>query len=324
MQIKLLLDNKNGNVFDVSELVTDVTWKSKRKGKPSSLEFELLKDSNVTINNGDVISFKVDNSNVFYGYVFENGGSKDPIIKVTAYDQIRYLLYNDTYSFVNQKASQIITQIAQDMGLKIGSINDTGFIIPQLLENDKKLLDIIYSALEKTLTSNGKIFVLYDDFGSLCLSDIDNMRQSIVISDETNLGDYDWRNSIDSETYNRVKLVRDNKETKGRDVYIFQDSNNIPKWGRLQFFKTVDEKMNKAQMQEMANSFLKLKNREQKTLKLKDVVSTDVVEDLKLRAGSIVYVNIKDKGISQYYLIEEAAHKFAKNNLIMNFDLKVV
>lgn len=324
MNIELLLDNKDGNVFNISELITDVTWKTKRNGKASSLDFEILKDSNLTISNGDVVSFKVNNIGVFYGYIFENSGSKDPTIKVTAYDQIRYLLYNDTYVFTNKKASEIIGQIANDIGLRIGTIEDTGYVIPSLLEDDKKLLDIMYSALEKTLISTKQTYTLYDDYGSLCLRNINNMKQSVVVSDDSNLGDYDWKNSIDGETYNRVKIVRDNKDTKGRDVYIAQDSKSISKWGRLQYFKKADEKLNKAQIQEMVENTLKLKNKETKTLKLNDVISTDIKEDLKLRAGSGAYVDIKEKGISQYYLIEEATHKFSKGNLIMDFDLKVV
>ncbi|WP_125153094.1 XkdQ/YqbQ family protein [Clostridium rectalis] len=324
MNIQLLLDNKNGNIFDISELVSEVTWKTKRKDKPSSLNFEILKDKQITINNGDVVSFKVGNNPVFYGYTFENGGNKNPITKITAYDQLRYLLFNDTYVFKNKKASQILMQIAKDIKLRIGTIEDTGYVIPQLLEDDKKLLDIIYSSLEKTLMNNKRTYTLYDDFGYLNLRNINNMKQLVVISDDNNLGDYDWKNSIDSDTYNRVKIVRDNKETKGRDVYIAQDSKNIAKWGRLQYYHKVDEKMNKAQIQQMVNSSLKLKNRETKTLKLKDVISTDIKADLKLRAGSGVYVDIKEKGIKQYYLIEEATHKFQKGNLVMDFDLKVV
>ncbi|AJA42673.1 xkdP-like protein (endogenous virus) [Clostridium phage phiCT9441A] len=324
MQIQLLVDDKKGNVFDISELVSEVTRKTKRKGNPSSLDIKLIKDKTISINNGDVVSFKVDNNKVFYGYVFDNGGSKDPEIKLTAYDQIRYLLFNDTYVFKNKKASQIISQIAKDVGLRIGTIEDTGYVIPQLLEDDKKLLDIIYSSLDKTLMNTKQTYVLYDDFGYLTLRNINNMKQPVVISDDNNLGDYDWKNSIDSDTYNRVKIVRDNKETKGRDVYIAQDNKNIAKWGRLQYYHKVDEKMNKAQIQELVNSTLQLKNKEKKTLKLKDVISTDISADLKLRAGSGVYVDIKEKGIKQYYLIEEATHKFEKGNLIMDFDLKVV
>src|SRR3712207_781646 len=140
MQIQLLVDDKKGNIFDISELVSEITWKTKRKAKPSSLDFEILKDKQITINNGDVISFKVDGNPVFYGYTFENGGSKNPITKITAYDQLRYLLFNDAYVFKNKKASQILMQVAKDTGLRVGTIEDTGYVIPQLLEDDKKLL----------------------------------------------------------------------------------------------------------------------------------------------------------------------------------------
>lgn len=324
MDIQLLLDNKNGNIFDISELVSEVTWKTKRKDKASSLDFKILKDEQVIIKNGDVVSFKVNNNTVFYGYVFENDGDKSSVIKVVAYDQIRYLLFNDTYVFRNKKASQIIMQIAKDVGLRVGTIEDTGYTIPSLLEEDKKLLDIIYSSLEKTLMSTGKTYTLYDDSGFLCLKNINNMKQNAVISDDNNLGDYNWKNSIDNDTYNRIKIVRDNKEIREREIFIAQDSNSIAKLGRLQYFHKVDEKMNKAQIKEMLDTMLKLKNRETKTLKLKDVISTDIVADLKLRAGAGVYVDIKEKGIRQYYLIEEANHKFEKGNLVMDFDLKVV
>lgn len=324
MKIELLVDNKNGNIYDVSELVTEVTWKTKRKDKPSSLDFEFLKDSQFSISNGDVVSFKVDGEKVFYGYVFDNGGSTGPDIKVTAYDQMRYLLFNDTYTFVNKKASEFLKQVANDIKLRVGTIEDTGYTIPTFIEDDKKVLDIIYSALEKTLMAKGQTYVLYDDYGYLTLRNINNMRQPVVVSDDNNLGDYDWKNSIDSDTYNRIKIVKDNKETKGRDVFIKQDSNSIAKWGRLQYYKKVDEKMNKAQIEEMLNATMKLKNKETKTLKLKDVIGTDITADVKLRAGAGVYVAIKEKGIEQYYLIEEATHKFSKNNHTMNFDLKVI
>lgn len=345
MQIQLLSDDKRGNIFDISELVSEIAWKTKRKGKASSLDIKLLKDKQAIISNGNVISFKVNSTKVFYGYVFENSGDKGIDIKITAYDQIRYLLFNDTYVFKNKKANQILMQIAKDIGLRIGNIEDTGYTIPQILEDDKKLLDIIYSSLDKTLMSTKNTYVLYDDFGYLTLKNINNMKQLVVISDDSNLGDYDWKNSIDSDTYNRVKIVRDikvkedktnsknkkdkkanknNENKSGREVYIAQDSNNIAKWGRLQYFKKVDEKMNKAQIQELVNSTLQLKNKEKKTLKLKNIVSTDLINDLKLRAGAGVFVDIKEKGIKQYYLIEEATHKFSKGQLVMDFDLKVV
>ncbi|AGF54562.1 hypothetical protein B0P06_001364 [Clostridium saccharoperbutylacetonicum] len=323
MQINLIIDDKNGNVFDISELVEEVTWKTKRKGSPSSLDIKLLEDSQVKISNGNIISFKVNDTNVFYGYVFKNSGDDSPEIKITAYDQIKYLMYNDVCVGVNKKASEIITGIFEKLQLKIGTIEDTGYVIPTFVEDDKKYLDIIYSALDKTIVSNTKMFVLYDDYGYLNLRDINNMRQEIVIADDSNLGNYDWESSIE-ESYNCIKFVRDNEETKGRDVYIGQDSQNIANWGKLQLFKKVDSKLNKAQIEEMVMGNLKLKNKETKKLKLKDVLGTETNLDLKLRGGAGVYVIIKKRNIAQYYLIEEATHKFSKNEHTMDFDLKVV
>lgn len=61
---------------------------------------------------------------------------------------------------------------------------------------------------------------------------------------------YTYESEIDSETYNKIKLVRDNKTTGKRDVYIFQDSNNMTFWGVLQDYETVQEGMNEAQIKE--------------------------------------------------------------------------
>ena len=36
--------------------------------------------------------------------------------------------------------------------------------------------------------------------------------------------DFDYNSSIDSDTYTKIKLVRDNEESGKRDVYIAQDS----------------------------------------------------------------------------------------------------
>ncbi len=323
MIIQLLIDDKKGNIFDISSLIKEVTWKTKRKDSPSSLDFTLLEDSEVNISNGDVISFKVDENNVFYGYIFKNSGDKGPQIKVTAYDQIKYLMYNDTYFFVNKKASDVIKNICTGLKLNYGVIEDTEYIIPTMQEDDKKLLDIIYKALEKTVTANTKTFVLYDDFGSINLKNINNMKQEIVISDDSNLGDYDFEYSIE-DSYNRIKFVKENKDSGQKDVYIAQDSNNIAKWGRLQLYKKVDDNLNKAQIEEMVSGNLKLKNRETKTLKLKDVLGIETKLDLKLRGGAGVYVEIKKRDIHQYYLIEEATHKFSKDGHTMDFDLKVV
>src|SRR5690606_13508367 len=145
--LEILLDNKDGKVIDISELVSSVSWKTVRIGQPGSLDMRLIKHKDLKIESGAVVRVKANKRNLFYGYVFTVERSEDDDVQVTAYDQIRYLLSNDTYVFSNATATQIIRKIAQDFGLKVGSLADTGYKIPSLVEDNQKLLDIIYKAL---------------------------------------------------------------------------------------------------------------------------------------------------------------------------------
>ena len=115
--IELLIDNKNGNVWDISGIVTSISWSTSRMGKPGKLEFTLIKnglfqDKKFKYSNGDVIRFRKDNFNVFYGYIFSIEGGKDESVRVTCYDQIRYLLSDDTYVFENYTAAEVLKRIA--------------------------------------------------------------------------------------------------------------------------------------------------------------------------------------------------------------------
>ncbi len=323
MKIELLVDNREGEILDISDLVCDLSWKTSRKGKAGSLDIKHMKTEDFTIDNGNIVRFSVDGNNVFYGYVFENSGSRNKDeISLTAYDQIRYLMFNDIYWCTNKRADEIIIQLIKNLGLKSGTIENTKYVIPSINEDNKKVLDIIYSILEKTLMSTGRTYVFYDNFGLLELKDINNMRQQAVISEKSNLQDYDHKTSIDGETFNWIKAVKEDKNTKKREIYTEKDPESLKKWGVLQHYFKPEDNMNKAQIEEMMKNLLKLKNREEKTLKLKGVLGTDIKEDLKLRAGAGVFVEAE--GYNKYFLIEDATHNFSKDEHSMDFDLRVV
>ena len=79
-----------------------------------------------------------------------------------------------------------MAMVAGDFGLKVGNIEDTEYIIPRRSEDNKTLFDIVQSALNETITNTGKMYVLYDDFGSLTLKNIENMITEFVL-DENNV-----------------------------------------------------------------------------------------------------------------------------------------
>lgn len=320
---EVLLDDKRGNVWDISNIVTGITWKTNRIGSPGSLDFTLIKgaiyqDISFKVNNGDIVRFRYNDRNVFYGYVFAIDGGKDEAVRIKCYDQIRYLLNKDTYVFANVTASDIIKRIADDFNLRLGQIAETGYSIPTMVEDNQALLDIVDKGIVYTLWNTGKSFVLYDDFGEIALADTEDMLLDFIIGDNSLMTDFVVKTSIDHDTYNKVKLYRDNKETGKRDVYIAQDSVNKENWGTLQLTQPVDENKNEAQINALLNQLMSLKNRETRTLQV------EAIGDVRVRAGCYVPIVISEYGINQPFLVDSVTHNFDGDDYTMKVELKVV
>lgn len=320
---EVLLDDKRGNVWDISNIVTGITWKTSRIGSPGILDFTLIKgaiyqDVSFKVNNGDIVRFRYNDHNVFYGYVFSIDGGKDEAVRIKCYDQIRYLLNKDTYVFANVTASDIIKRIADDFSLRLGQIADTGYAIPTMVEDNQALLDIVDKGIVYTLWNTGKNYVLYDDFGQLTLSDTEDMLLDFIIGDNSLMTGFVVKSSIDQDTYNKVKLYRDNKETGKRDVYIAQDSVNKENWGTLQLTQPVDEDKNEAQINALLNQLMSLKNRETKVLQV------EAIGDVRVRAGCYVPIVISEYGINQPFLVDSVTHNFDSDDYTMKVELKVV
>lgn len=291
-------------------------WTTTRKGEAGKLEFTVLKDSTIRFEEGDVVKFSVDGTDLFYGYVFNKGSSKSKQIDVVAYDQMRYLKNKDTYIYSNKTASQFLRMVAADYGLKTGTIEDTRFVIPDRVEENSTLLDMIQTALEITLSNSRIMYVLYDQAGKLTLRSLNNMRVGALMDADT-IEDYDYSTSIDKETYNRVKLVQEDKETGNRNIYIAEDrAGNMKKWGTLQLFETVNEETN---VQYRAEMMLALYNAKSRSLIIKNQLG-----DLRIRAGSlpIVKLQLEDMTIDGYMLVEKCRHIFGHGEHFMDLTLK--
>ncbi|ULO08142.1 hypothetical protein H1230_04690 [Paenibacillus sp. 19GGS1-52] len=320
--MELLVKNKEGRIWDISGIVTDISLKTARTGKPATLELTLV-DSGVYqhpkfgISNGDIVQFSKDGMDVFYGFVFSLDTGSDEQIKLTAYDQIRYLLGNGSYVLQDVTASEVIQKIAKDYGLKTGLLDQTEYRIPSLIEDDKKLLDIIMGAIGSELQYKGKLMAFYDDFGKLTLHKPEAMLLNLVLGAGHYLYDYSLKRSIDDDTYNTIFLYKDNEEIGQREFFPVSDKENVKRWGILHLYQKADDKANDAQIREKANNLLKLHNREKLSL------SVQAIGDMRVRAGNFIYVLVADFE-TQLFLVDQCTHKISGGEHTMSLDIKVV
>jgi len=215
-------------------------------------------------------------------------------------------------------ATDVLKRIAKDFNLQLGTVVDTQHKIPAMSEDGQKLLDIICKAITLTYVQLGIDYCLYDDYGKLCLRDVSSMQLDLIIGDGSLMTDYQVKTSIDSDTYNRIKLYKDNKETGKRELYMAQDSVNIKRWGVLQYYESVDEDMNEAQIKELLDNLATLKNRETKSLKI------SAIGDIRVRAGMRVRIRIPEYDVDQALLVDECSHDFDGSDHTMTLDMRVV
>lgn len=318
MMTELLIANKrSGKIWEVSNCVEEATWTTNRTGSPGTFEFTLIKAGDIAFLEGDTVRFSVDGQLQFFGWVFTKVKDRWGVINVTCYDRLRYFKANASYAFYNMTAGQIIQQIAGDLQVDVGQIDDTGFPIPSLVEQDQGCLDIVGDAVQQTLLNTGKIYVFYDNGDGVSLQESGNMISNVVIGDMSLLTDYSYKTDIDTQTYNYIKLVRPNEETGRADVFVAEDSATINQWGMLQLYQTVDGDVNDAQMQAQAQAMLTYYDQRMRTL---SVSSLGVPG---LRAGMMVLMKVQGLGdidLDQYVLLEKVTHKWTNDTHTMDFD----
>ena len=320
MNVELLVGNESGTKVYQPAVQEGVEWSTERRSTPGKLVFKVLKDDILDFSEGSPVRLRVDGDNVFFGFVFKQQRTKDQIITVTAYDQLRYLKNKDTKVYENKTASQFISMLAADFQLNVGTLENTGYVIPSRVEENTALFEMIENALDLTLRNTGEMFVLYDDFGKLTLKALSSMYVGVpgayLMIDEETGENFEYSSSIDDNTYNKVKLTYDNEDTGYREVYIAQDSSNIGKWGILQYFDTLQKGENG---QAKADALLSLYNKKTRSLRI-----TNAIGDNRVRAGSMVVINLDlgDTKVKNFMLVEKVTHTYKEGEHWMNLTLR--
>ena len=313
-KIKLTIQHQSTLIEPPIEEGVKIEWE--RTGSPGKLTFTTVKlaDSEAIFGEGDQVCFYYDEKLVFVGYVFSKKRSRDGLVDVTCYDQIRYLKNKYTYVFEKKTATQIVKSLCNDFGLQTGSMDNTSYVIPAIAEENKAALDIILDVLEETLLNTGDMFVLFDEAGKLQIKNVANMTVSTWIMEET-AEDFDYTSSIDSETYNNIVLYY-KQDDKVVQYYTASSPTTIKQWGMLRYFEEVKTP---TIGQNKANGLLKLYNK-----KTRELSVSGAFGDINVRGGTLIptTLNLGDVKVNNHMLVERVTHKFEKDHHTMDLTLQ--
>lgn len=315
---------QHGNaVFDATPILVDgVEWSASVLGRAGKLKFSVMRDGVVNFVEGDKATLLADGEILFTGWVMTKERTEEQIISVTAHDQMFYLARNrGTYIYQDKTAAELVRMVAADFGLQTGEISDSGWKIPQRIEEGETLLDILLSALEISGKATGKEFFLFDKAGKLTIKERREMAVKAVLRCDGGISGYHYKTDISRDTFNTVRLYHAGRKQAERLAYEAERRADVEKWGRMQYYRHVPYTLNKAQLREMAEGILAERCRVKKELTLENING-----DMMLFAGNSVWVEIPDLAeisLRGAALIENCTHFFYDGEHRTRMDMRI-
>lgn len=309
---------KGDSAFDMSELVSDITWGGRKGAAARSLSVTFIDDDgyghdrtglDVEENSRCIFSWK--GKELFRGKFMKQEQSPSKTMTALAYDNGIYLANNkDTFNYTDTKASDIFIDCCKRFGIPYGAVADTGYRIPELPKPKTTAWDTICDALSLTYQAQGVRFY------PLCVGEemqLLERRQNIlqwVIETGVNLADYKLTKSIE-KLKTRIKLL----SKEGTVLAEAVDSGLEAKHGIFQDVEQISDEMTQAQLNELVKTTLDENNKPVRALTVQALGLPEVV------TGIGVFIIIKALDISKTYYVEEDAHVFQGNNHYMKLKL---
>jgi hypothetical protein len=175
-------------------------------------------------------------------------------------------------------------------------------------------LDILRGALRQTEAAGGGRFVLYDDFGRLCLRRSSSLARNLLLDIDGGTA-FTRTLSIDRDTYNQIRLICDSR--RGRSVTVAGDARTQAEWGRLLLTERIADDLS---ARVKAAELLRRHNRPSRELTVGGVPG-----DPGVRAGCSVHASGRLTGLpgSTLWFIARARHVWNDGGYMMDLEMSI-
>lgn len=312
--LALIQDSQTGFTLEISELITKVTYTTTLQGQPGKVVLNCIAARNTSFSMGSLLYLTVDDVKWFFGILFnEKESQANNTIELVFYDQLRYLSNVETYDIKDLTTSQVFSKVCSDFSLKHEVITPSNYTVLPYIKEHKSLYDTIQHAIDEELRVRGNKHLIRDNFGVLEFVNILSLRTPYVLGEDTILTDFELTKSIEN-SYNEVKLVHEDKQTKKRTAWVDFNAENIAKWGRLRFFENIKADVNEGQLADKAKNLLKYHNRVFNTFTLKGI-DTHQTQNMKAGDGFLFIGKLNSqREINSFVYIKTCTHTITGNS----------
>jgi hypothetical protein len=310
-------DPREQRVFDISEIVEQLSWSTSLGAKPGELRLLVVGDL-IEFAMGAMVEVLDGEQGIFQGFVFGARLSQEQHVELTAFDQTRYLKNQDTLVLGAMPIHQVFRSICGQYGLKMGTVDESAYTCAPAIHEGRSLWDVLQSYADETLARSQKLYIVRDAFGQLELRDVETLHTNLLIDDVSVITAYDYEISIADNTYNQIKLGKESKGSAERLWTIVKDSTRIGEWGLLQFHRKLDEATPDGTLEQLGESLLRIYNRPSQALSLA------CLGDFRVQAGSGVQVSLsalQATSDGQNYIVKSCAHSASNELHTMKIEL---
>lgn len=260
-------------------------------------------DQAVRIELGKEIRFYVDGTGLFRGVIFTYDINARGEATVTAYDENVYLRKNsDTRKFIGRTAAQIVRELCASYSIPVGTISDTGYVIPRLVYREVTLWEMIVKALAETRKQTGRKFRLFTTNGKVNLAEKKDAIVRWVLEDGVNILDASRMRTI-GDTRTSVKVLGGDEDKNPISATV-RDSTLAAKYGVMQHVERADTDLTQSQLTQLANQRLIDLAKVGEEVTVEALGMTDVV------AGAAVYAFEGMTEVAGGYYVTSDRHTF--------------